>query len=190
MKKELIFFILILLYSYTYAQESEEEKVVKVEIIKNNSFEQSDTYGENEFRINFFDLLVVPGLHGYYEKIIDETSSLGAAVYFSLSADPVVDRRFAISPYYRLYFLDRKDYGAKGIFVEVFASIAGADDHESPDTITRFSIGLTTGRKWLTRQGYTFEPFIGFGRYLDGHDDGSDNPGGHLRFGISIGKRF
>ena len=38
-------------------QEQEEEKVIKVEIVKNSSFEAADSFGNNEFRVNFFDLL-------------------------------------------------------------------------------------------------------------------------------------
>jgi hypothetical protein len=182
-------------------EEQEEEKVVKVEIVKNSSFEAADSFGNNEFRVNFFDLLVLPGFHGYYEKIIDENSSYGTGLFINFSdnlSSDIVGRRFAISPYYRLYFLNRKDYGAKGLFVELFSSFASAkdmndddiyDDFDDRDNIFRFSVGATIGRKWITRSGYTFEPFIGVGRYLDSPDSNSDNPEAHLRLGFSIGKR-
>ena len=112
-------------------------------------------------------------------------------------------RRFALSPYYRLYFLNRRDYGAKGLFVELFTSFAYAkdmydddsynvysDNLEDRDNISRFSVGATIGRKWITRSGYTFEPFIGVGRYLDNHSKNKINPAAHLRLGFSIGKRY
>ena len=187
-------------------KEQEEEKVFKVEIVKNSSFEAADSFGNNEFRVNFFDLLVLPGFHGYYEKIIDENSSYGAGLFINFSdnlSSDIIQRRFAISPYYRLYFLNRKDYGAKGLFVELFSSFASAkdmnddyqydvfyDDFDDRDNIFRVSVGATIGRKWITRSGYTFEPFIGIGRYLDSQDSNSDNPEAHLRFGFSIGKRY
>ena len=187
-------------------EEQEEEKVVKVEIVKNTSFEAADSFGNNEFRVNFFDLLVLPGFHGYYEKIIDENSSYGTGLFINFSdnlSSDVVHRRFAISPYYRLYFLNRKDYGAKGLFVELFSSFASAknmnddnlddviyDDFDDRDNIFRVSVGATIGRKWITRSGYTFEPFIGVGRYLDSQDSNDDNPEAHLRLGFSIGKRY
>ena len=187
-------------------EEQEEEKVVKVEIVKNTSFEAADSFGNNEIRVNFFDLLVLPGFHGYYEKIIDENSSYGTGLFINFSdnlSSDVVHRRFAISPYYRLYFLNRKDYGAKGLFVELFSSFASAknmnddnlydviyDDFDDRDNIFRVSVGATIGRKWITRSGYTFEPFIGVGRYLDSQDSNGDNPEAHLRLGFSIGKRY
>lgn len=188
------------------AEEQEEEKVIKVEIVKNSSFEAADSFGNNEFRVNFFDLLVLPGFHGYYERIIDENSSYGTGLFINFSdnlSSDIVQRRFAISPYYRLYFLNRKDYGAKGLFVELFSSFASAkdmddddlydvyyDDFDDRDNIFRVSVGATIGRKWITRSGYTFEPFIGVGRYLDSQDSDGGNPEAHLRLGFSIGKRY
>ena len=187
-------------------QEQEEEKVFKVQIVKDSSFEAADSFGNNELRVNFFDLLVLPGFHGYYERIIDENSSYGTGLFINFSdnlSSDIVQRRFAISPYYRLYFLNRRDYGAKGLFVELFGSFASAkdmddndlydvyyDDFDDRDNIFRFSVGATIGRKWITRSGYTFEPFIGVGRYLDSHGSSDRNPEAHLRLGFSIGKRY
>ena len=183
-------------------EEQEEEKVYKVEIVKNSSFEAANSYGNNELRVNFFDLLVLPGFHGYYEKIIDENSSYGTGLFINFSdnlSSDIVQRRFAISPYYRLYFLNRKDYGAKGLFVELFSSFASAkdmndyglyNDFDDRDNIFRVSVGATIGRKWITRSGHTFEPFIGVGRYLDSQDSNGGNPEAHVRLGFSIGKRY
>ena len=196
----------LFLFTTLTAQEQDEEKVIKVEIVKNSSFEAADSFGNNEFRVNFFDLLVLPGFHGYYERIIDENSSYGTGLFINFSdnlSSDIVQRRFAISPYYRLYFLNRKDYGAKGLFVELFSSFASAkdmddddlydvfyDDFDDRDNIFRVSVGATIGRKWITRSGYTFEPFIGVGRYLDSQDSNGGNPEAHLRLGFSIGKRY
>ncbi len=183
-------------------EEQEEEKVYKVEIVKNSSFEAANSYGNNELRVNFFDLLVLPGFHGYYEKIIDENSSYGTGLFINFSdnlSSDIVQRRFAISPYYRLYFLNRKDYGAKGLFVELFSSFASSkdmndyglyNDFDDRDNIFRVSVGATIGRKWITRSGYTFEPFIGVGRYLDSQGSNGGNPEAHVRLGFSVGKRY
>lgn len=195
----------LFLFPTLFAQEQPEEKVIKVEIVKDSSFEAADSFGDNELRINFFDLLALPGFHGYYEKIIDENSSFGTGLFINFSDDltsDIVHRRFALSPYYRLYFLNRRDYGAKGLFVELFTSFASAkdmyddsynvysDNLDDRDNIFRFSVGATIGRKWITRSGYTFEPFIGVGRYLDSHSKNDRNPEAHLRLGFSIGKRY
>lgn len=206
MKTIFLSIICLFLLTTLTAQEQEDEKVIKVEIVKNSSFEAADSFGNNELRVNFFDLLVLPGFHGYYERIIDENSSYGTGLFINFSdnlSSDIVQRRFAISPYYRLYFLNRRDYGAKGLFVELFSSFASAkdmgdndlydvyyDDFDDRDNIFRVSVGATIGRKWITRSGYTFEPFIGIGRYLDSQDSNGGNPEAHLRLGFSIGKRY
>ena len=77
-------------------EEQEEEKVYKVEIVKNSSFEAANSFGKNEFRVNFFDLLVLPGFHAYYEKIIDENSSYGTGLFINFSdnlSSDIVQRR-------------------------------------------------------------------------------------------------
>lgn len=206
-KMKPIFFSItfLFLFSILSAQEESEEKVIKVEIVKDSSFEAADTFGNNEIRVNFLDLLLFPAFHGYYERIIDENSSYGTGLFVnfgeSLSSD-VVQRRFAISPYYRLYFLNRRDYGTKGIFVEAFSSFATSKDNDSSnydeltdsyierDNIFRVSLGVTFGRKWISRSGYTYEPFFGVGRYLDNQGSIGSNPEAHIRFGLSIGKRY
>ncbi|MDG0968101.1 MAG: hypothetical protein P8N93_07310 [Flavobacteriaceae bacterium] len=205
MKTHLLSIITLFLFAPLCAQEESEEKIIQVEIVKNSSFEAADTFGNNELRVNFLDLLLFPAFHGYYERIIDENSSYGTGLFVnfgeSLSSD-VVQRRFAISPYYRLYFLNRRDYGTKGIFVEAFSSFATSKDNDSSDydeltdsyierdNIFRVSIGVTFGRKWISRSGYTYEPFVGFGRYLDNQGSNGSNPEAHIRFGLSIGKRY
>ena len=113
----------------------------------------------------------------------------------------VVQRRFAISRYYRLYFLNRRDFGANGIFVEGFSSFASFKDSDNDkyDVLTesyversnifRFSIGFSSGRKWISRSRYNYEPFVGVSRYLDNRSSNGINPEANLRFGFSIGKR-
>ena len=101
-----IFFSITFLFLFTTltAQEQEEEKVIKVEIVKDSSFEAADTFGNNEIRVNFLDLLLFPAFHGYYERIIDENSSYGTGLFVNFGetySSDVVQRRFAISPYYR-----------------------------------------------------------------------------------------
>ena len=182
------------------SEDKEEEKVIKVEIVKNSSFESPEVLGEREIKLVVTDILFVPGLHGYYEKIVDENSSFGFGVLTALDDSVVgVNRRFAFSPFYRLYFLNRQDFGAQGSFIELFSSFASVRNFEfdvllngysDSSTVFRFSLGATLGKKWVTRNGYTYETFVGAGRYLDNKDEIGDNPQTHIKLGLSIGKRF
>ena len=182
------------------SETKEEEKIFKVEIVKNSSFESPEILGDREIKLVVTDILFVPGLHGYYEKIVNENSSFGFGVLTALDDSEIgVNRRFAFSPFYRLYFLNRQDFGAQGTFVELFSSFASVKNFEFDDlfigsnddsTVFRFSLGATLGKKWVTRNGYTYETFIGAGRYLDNKDEIGDNPQTHIKLGLSIGKRF
>jgi hypothetical protein len=51
----------------------------------------------------------------------------------------------------------------------------------------QFSMGIGLGKKWVNRNGFSFEAFAGFGRYFNKVDNG---PEGHGRIGLAIGKRF
>ena len=58
MRTILVSLTLTFLFSPVFAQEdTDDEKVIKVEIVKDTSFEKAEVYGGNEIRVNFLDLL-------------------------------------------------------------------------------------------------------------------------------------
>ena len=182
------------------SETTEEEKIIKVEIVKDNSFESAETYGTKEIKIVASDIILVPAFHIYYEKLIDQASSYGFGLMQALEdREGPVSRQFAISTFYRIYFLNRQDFGSKGNFVELFSSFANVKNfefgqmfvgRENDETFSRFSIGAMFGKKWLTRNGYSIETFAGGGSYLDDINEIGDNPGVHWKFGLAIGRRF
>ena len=192
-------FTLTFLFTPLFAQEdTDDEKVIKVEIVRDTSFEEAEVYGGNEIRVNFLDLLTVGSFHIYYEKILKSGDGLGFSANFNSSDSSIFN--FHISPYYRVYFLNREDYGAGGVFAEVFSSI-GETEYESYESSSEIyvnnkqiqvSFGACIGKKWINRKGYSFEWQIGMGRFLGG-DEENENPNmqrTHGRFGFSVGKRF
>ena len=56
--------------------------------------------------------------------------------------------------------------------------------------------GLAVGRKWINRNGFTFELYFGVGRNLLYKSDDNGSPffpqrsSGLVRGGVSVGKRF
>lgn len=176
------FVLLLLLANYTYGQ----EEPIKVEIVKDSSFEFADPLGKHELRVNMLDLLVSPALHIYYERVVDASIGYGVSVFADLGDNEVSYQNFSVNPYYRFYFFNRKDYGARGLFVEAFSSLASVSFYEQEDEF-QISLGMSVGRKWVNRNGFTFETFLGFGRYLI---KPSETHEVHGRIGVSIGKRF
>lgn len=198
MKQFFLFFFILFLFLGVYAQEETyDEEVTKVEIVKDSSFDYADSYGSHEIRLNALDLVVHPAIHIYYERIVDSSNGYGVSVFANFGDNEATYQNFAVTPYYRFYFLNRKDFGASGLFIEVFSSFASVNFdeyyydeiyHKSEDEF-QFSMGVGIGKKWVNRNGFSFEVSAGFGRYFSKSDSGYE-PDGHGRIGLAIGKRF
>jgi len=177
---------------------AQEEETTKVEIV--NQFQGVEVLEKNEIRLNALDLLVHPALHVYYERVVSESSGFGASLFINFGDNDTTYKNVAFTPYYRFYFLDRKDYGASGLFVEAFSSFSSvnfddywgdADGTTKNESEFQFSMGVGLGKKWVNRGGFTFEVFAGVGRYfIDAKEDYYSRPEAHGRVGLSIGKRF
>ncbi len=151
--------------------------------------EQMD--GNNELKINMGSLLLeFPELS--YEYIINEESSVGISLAFPL--DKEISYRFIVYPNYRIYFGKKR---AAGFFMEansaIFsqqiqgASYIGFGNVNKDGSKMGFGLGVAVGGKFLTKNGFIGEIYIGGGRNFINTDE-IDN--GYPRAGISIGKRF
>ena len=187
--KKIFFITSFFLSVYTQSQVSSEEKIIKVEVVNDTSLEKLNFIGKNEIRLNAINLIVVPGLNVFYERVIDQYNGYGLSMFVNFSnPDNLLQRRFALNPYYRFYFLNKKDFGARGFFVEgfsSFASIQQEDINNSMENSFEISIGISIGSKLVNKRGFTFEWYTGVGRYLTNSELAV-----HVPFGLSIGKRF
>jgi hypothetical protein len=196
------FILLIFIFSLTsYSQ----DKIQQVEVVKTDTQieEFSKQIGQQEFRIDFFDLLVMESLHVGYEKMNDTSTAYGLTMLINLG-DSDLNDSFALTPYFRLYFLQSEDYGGYGFFAEVFSKLAFGETEAYNDNFANNSIfpayenenffdialGVGLGRKWINRKGYSFEVLLGLGRNLLLDDDHRDRSEGVGRFNLAIGKRF
>ncbi len=177
-----------------------------------NAFAQEDDAPENnvldrkhELRIDAFEAIVIPTLEVNYEYVISKYSGAGAALSISLGDDNAYEygQKFAFTPFYRQYFLNKKEYGARGMFVEGMMQLAGGEydeyyydyddstgiDSSFIETENWFNVGagLAVGQKWVSNNGFVFELSIGGGRYFAG---GENRPGGFVRGGVLVGYRF
>jgi hypothetical protein len=178
MKKIFLFSILLCFGHIVHGQ---EESVQKVQIVKDSSLEAAFPKGKNEIRINALSFLVEEDLNIFYERILSKASSLGLSMFINAGNETdLTHRKFAINPYYRFYFYNSKEYGARGFFGEVFSSFASVENES-----LQVSLGLTIGQKWVTTDGFSFELFVGTARYITETDLEI-----HAPVGIAIGKRF
>ena len=160
----------------------------------------SSDLSQTELRINALTLLVGPALDISYEHVISDSSGLGGSLLLNFGGDNYGSQKFALSPFYRFYFFDQKDYGSRGLFVEGFSSLAlvepyadwvelvdGSLVEQDNGNEFQWSIGFAAGRKWINQKGFSFEIFLGVGRYLLSTATTDEV---HPRIGASFGKRF
>ena len=211
-----------LLFLFNLAIFSQEE-VKKVEIVStdNQIVELFDKLGHKEIKLDITDLIIFPAFEFTFEKIQDPYSSIGLGLFLNLSDHNSSNRNWSdvvtITPFYRFYFFNKKDYGGAGFFAEIFSKFSFAKQdvlYYDPDlsfeemykTVEEnfFDIapGASIGQKWLNRKGWTFEVSVGFGRFLLNNDDedtpadgsgrvmSSSRPQAAFRGGFTIGKRF
>ena len=187
----LILFFLVPLYNIS-------QEVQKVEVVKSDTqIENLNTLlGQNEIKIDFLDFIIFPALTLGYEKNRNSSTAYGATMFINFDTDlgSEWNDKFAITPYYRFYFLESQDYGGYGVFAEIFTKFSSAKIENYSDakseSYTDISPGLAVGRKWINRKGFTFELMFGVGRNLLYDEDVNGMNTATIRSGVSIGKRF
>ena len=211
--------LLILLFSISI----NSQEVQQVEVVKNDN-QISDLFeelGQNELKLDLIDILSLPAFDITYERIKDPYSSFGTSLFLNVSDNDSGNTNWtdkvSITPFYRFYFFNKRDYGGAGFFAEIFTKFSfGKHDVEyynyNPDQINPgidywevveenfFDIapGAGIGQKWLNKKGWTFEINLGVGRFLLNKDETSTigqeitslRPQAALKGGFSIGKRF
>lgn len=144
-----------------------------------NAQDQPQQTNNNELKLNIGYLLL--GLPEFsYERIINDESSFGASLAFSIDED--VDVNYILTPYYRFFFGKKR---AAGFFLEGNAAVFNEDYNNT--TETAFGLGFGLGGKFLTKSNWTGELLIGLGRTLVNADNTAE---AYPRIGVSFGKRF
>ena len=107
---------------------------------------------------------------------MNNTSTAYGATMLIKIGDSELNDNFAVTPYFRVYFLESEDYGGYGFFAEVFSKFVFCDsllEEVAPggfvsDNENYFDIALVAAlcRKWINNKGYSFEVRLGLGRNL------------------------
>jgi len=157
-----------------------------------------DTNKKHEITINALTLIVSEWADISYEYLINEESSFGIDLQFGLDSNDDFDtyRTFSVTPNYRRYFSNKY---ARGFFIEGFGMLHSYRDFFNYDfnsgtydttTQTDFSLGISVGGKWVTKNGFVAEIFGGIGRNLFNSDEDYYSTDVAGRVGISVGYRF
>jgi hypothetical protein len=193
--KKIIFLLILTLISLQFTAQEKEEKTDSQDIGKNY-----------ELKINAFNLIAFAAIDLSYERLVNENSSYGVAVFYNFSDYPddaiAISKKFSLTPYYRQFFFENKY--ARGFFIEGFGMLntyqdilynySSYNNRDKVENQTGFALGISVGGKFVTKGGFTTEVLLGVGRNLikeksnDDYDLFGDNIVG--RFGISVGYRF
>ena len=210
-------YLLILLISISI----NSQEVQKVEVLKNDNQinELFDELGANELKLDSIDMIALPAFDITYERIKDPYSSFGASLFLNVSDNDSGNTNWtdkvSITPFYRFYFFNKRDYGGAGFFAEIFTKFSfGKHDVEyynlrvdygtdyirtEEENFFDIAPGASIGQKWINKKGWTFEISAGVGRFLLNKDENdsstgqeifSNRPEAVVRGGFSIGRRF
>jgi hypothetical protein len=195
MKKITLLALLVFISQQFTAQETDDTE---------KSRYPQDVEKKYELKLNAFSLIAFSAIDISYERLINENSSYGVAVFYNLSDyaddDIVFPKKFSITPYYRQFFYENKY--ARGFFIEGFGMLNTYQDYynnydysyNKVETQTSFALGISVGGKFVIKEGFTAEVLGGVGRNLikgesdDDYNYFQNNIIG--RFGISLGYRF
>ncbi len=189
--KKTITLLALIISSFGFAQENTDDEPVNLNEINNK---------KHEFRIDVLESLLLPAIDISYEYVLSRYSGVGASINVNFQdEDSDFRQEFAFTTYYRQYFFNKKDYGARGFFAEGLLQYASGEngnflfgdnglDESERGNWNKFGVGVAIGQKWVSRNGFVIELSVGGGRYLGG-DDGI-SPEGFFRGGLSFGYRF
>lgn len=165
-------------------------------IIGFQSFAQEikdNSTAKNEVKIDVFDFIVLNAFEISYERLNTNKSSYGMSLFMNSSEETGYQEKLAITPFYRFYFLNKEEYGAKGFFVEVFTKYAFGKhleyeyNYDAETKYAHLNLGFSVGEKWVHSSGIALEYSIGIGRSLG---SSKNSPDLTVRGGVSLGYRF
>ncbi len=144
---------------------------------------------QNEVKFNLGTTIFALYPEISYERVLSEDFSLGATLGVSLDEDEY-PLDFGLMPYARWFFggsaENLQKYGA-GFFIEANGAVLSQNGYYDSDgnSTSEFGagLGLAIGRKYVTRNNWVGEFYLGAGRDFI-------NDEAYPRLGISIGKRF
>lgn len=169
--------------------------------------QQNEEEKKHELKANAFNLIIFKTFDVSYEYIINPNATFGVSILANLQSEPqqlsdigdmpFYNEQFALTPYYRHFFMNRY---AKGFFLEAFGMFNSQKVYETnyfydggTETFMgksdNFALGIAIGGKIVSRRNFVFEFFGGIGRNL--YESQPDN-GTELvpRVGINLGYRF
>ncbi len=169
-------------------------------IFLNAQENQTPDFKKHEVKLNAL-YLILGAFEGTYEYAINEESSFGTSLTFTVDSQSAdLNKAFALSPYYRFYFGKKP---VSGFYMEGFGMYESVNrDNYYYDSdgvgsnveekVKAFSLGIGLGGKWYTKRNVMFEIGGGIGRNLSISSNIPDTDYSRItgKIAIGVGYRF
>lgn len=192
--KKILIPIACLITALSFSQENEKEQ-------NGTETDAIAATRKHELRIDAIEAIASEKIEINYEYVFSKYSGIGGYVSYDFDQnDYVEDQVFAIGGFYRQYFFNRKDFGARGLYAEGLMQYGYFEDKEFRfdfDTqreleddlqYSAFGIGFALGQKWVSSNGFILEISAGVGRNFGNQDYRETDV--FFRGGILVGYRF
>ena len=142
--------------------------------------EKKSPYLLNEIKVS--PSLFLQGIESIsYERIIGEDGSVGLELMYDFSKEHTALYKSNILAYYRLFFSNRVN--TTGLFIEWSVNRYNVIQHNQISN-GYAGLGIAVGGKFVNKNKWVADIFLGFSRTLDNHYEAKE------RIGLSVGKRF
>lgn len=143
---------------------------------------------QQEVKADLLDALAVKTLEFSYEYYTSSQSSIGVSALFNLekrAADFRYNEKTMITPYFRHYFTDNRNWN---YFGEVFMGINSGEKEKDGivEKYTDGALGIAVGTKYISNGGFVVDLHAGLGRNMFSNVSYAVVP----RVGINLGYRF
>lgn len=162
--------------------------------------ENLDLTHRHELKLNLGSSVFMAFPEVSYEYILSEDMSVGAAVGFGFDTDNGDGYSFKATPFLRWFFSSSSRQPATGFFLEAngamgtqdiykYYAIPDSNNNGVSESMFTTGLGLAVGWKYLSKNNWTGELFVGMGRNFI-FDKSYEDVSLYSRIGVSIGKRF
>lgn len=143
------------------------------------------TAQNHQVKLDILDILVFRTLDITYENQLNNEAAIGISAFINFEpkdTDFRYKENFQLTPYFRQFFSESNKFQ---LFGELFGTLNFGERKDK--NYSDFGLGLGTGARHVSENGYVFEFNIGVARNLFNADNSHEFV---PRFGVSVGKQF
>ncbi len=161
-----------------------------------HSQNNSESIRSNEIGIDLLDLALFRAIDLTYEYVKKPEIGLGITGRYCFDSKENIlnGERYGITPFFRYYFFNKRDYGSKGFYVESFLKCFGGEmegwynhDNYTYESFFEIAFGVGLGFKYVSRSGFVLDLNLGGGRSFGISEYSPEMTG---RCSILMGYRF